>query len=60
MQMFFDPLIAKFVPWARCRSLPCRKRLRLLDKTQKIVSKELDVFNLLNKLSEMHNMLKSF
>ena len=58
--MFIDPLLAMTVPFDRCKSFSCRRRLRLIVKSQDILSEELDVFPLLNKINETYHMLKNF
>ena len=58
--LFIDPFLNFLVPFSCCKSLPCRKRTRILKKSFDKFQSQLDLNKLLNFMRDISSMLAKF
>jgi hypothetical protein len=58
IDVMLDPIISLFVPLASCKNYACRKRAKVLQKSNDRFAEELDLVAILQKIRDSYGMLK--
>jgi hypothetical protein len=58
-QVLIDPILSFFIPLTSCKSFSCRKRQRILEKSQEKFNDELDIITLLNKIRDSYDVVQN-
>lgn len=60
LDLFIDPIFCFLCPLRCCRTISCRKRAYLLNKSNEKFEEDLDILNLLNKVKDSSNTVAHF